>query len=481
MPLLTTNLLITMNTNRFVIKALIAIIVLSSCESELEVAPISNLSQDNFYKTASDIEQAVIASYDPLQDVGQYGLNYYFYGDFRADDGIAAATASGGAYGELELFQESSNNFLFEETWNSCFKGVQRCNLVLSRIGDVDMPVEVKDVRIGEVKFLRALTYFNLVRLFGAVPLVTTETRDPFDLFSVGRTPVDQVYTQIITDLEEAGSLLPSTTSETGRATQGASDALLGKVFLTLGRWQEALEALNRVNGYSLNPVFANNFGISNENGPESIFEVQFQAGNGEGSRYPNEFAADSTELIGGVGTLGRSIGVHSIELYNSFDPNDSRRDASLAITEQGNIIPLKLIDIPVADYDSDVNIIVLRYADVLLMKAEALNELGYSPSGEAFDLLNQVRNRAGLSSLTSTQVPNQQSFRQAVYDERRFEFVSEFSRWFDLLRTDLAIETMNQYSANFNIQEFQLLFPVPLTAIDTMNDPVLFPQNPGY
>ncbi|MFS4457378.1 RagB/SusD family nutrient uptake outer membrane protein [Maribacter sp. 2304DJ31-5] len=453
------------------------------CENQLEVAPISNIGADSFFNTESDIEQAVVAAYDALQDEGQYGFDYMFLMEIRADDAfVESPTNSGGAQGDIDLFQMSSDNFRIRDAWNSCFRGIQRCNIVLNRIEEVEIDQSLKSTRIGEVKFLRALTYFNLVRLWGDVPLVLEETADPFDAFNIGRSPVSVVYDQIIIDLTEAIAVLPNSNEE-GRANKAAAQATLGKVHLTMGNWGDAVTVLQQVSGFSLQPNFADNFGIANENGIESIFEVQFQAGNGEGSPYPNQVApvGSAAELLNGIG-IQRGENIPTNMLYDSFEPGDLRRDISIGTLSNGvTRYASKLIDIPVADEDSDLNFIVIRYADVLLMLAEALNEQGYVADGEAFDLINQIRNRAGLASITSVELPDQISFRDAVLDERRHEFVSENQRWFDLVRTGRAVETLNASTSAFTVSDFQLLYPIPLEAIDAINDPSIFPQNPGY
>jgi len=464
--------------------AILVIVLVSACDNELQLVPESSVTVDVFFQTEDDIEQAVVAAYASLQDEGQYGFNFMFMMEIRADDAfVESPTNSNGAQGDIDLFQISSDNFRIRDAWNSIYRGIQRCNAVLNRIDDVNMDNAIRDIRKGEVQFLRALHYFNLVRLWGDVPLVLEETSDPFDLFSVGSSPQSVVYQQIIRDLNEASDDLPIIADEIGRATQGAALTLLGKVHLTLGNWGEAVSALRQVSGYELQPVFADNFGIVNENGIESIFEVQFQAGNGEGSLYPNQVApvGSGAELLNGIGNQ-RGENIPARELFEAYEEGDLRRDASIGVLASGTgLYAKKLIDIPAADNDSDLNFIVMRYADVVLMLAEALNEQGYSANGEAFDLLNQIRNRAGLASLTAANLPDQSSFREAVYRERRQEFASENQRWFDLLRTGRALEVLNEGNLPFSVSEFQLLFPIPLTAIDAINDPALFPQNPGY
>lgn len=466
-----------------IIKFIGCIIAVSivSCTDRLEIQAPSSLTTDSFYKTSKEIEQAVVACYDALQNSGQYGFNFMFYMDIRSEDAtVESPTNSGGEYGDIDLFQVNPTNTKLNESWNSCYQGIQRCNIVLNRIGAVTMDENIKKTRTGEVKFLRALTYFNMVRLWGDVPLVLEETKDPFDYFTVGRTPTADVYTQIIKDLEEASIALPLT-NDAGRATRGSANTLLGKVQLTLGKWSEAVVALNKVTGYSLQADFAKNFGIANENGKESIYEIQFKANNGEGSVYPNQVApVGARALVSNIGTQ-RGENIPTKALFDSFEATDLRKNISIGVFENRINFAKKLIDKPVTENNSDLNIILLRFADVLLMKAEALNEQGYVANGEALTLLNQIRTRAGLSVLTAVNVPNQAAFRTAVYKERRHEFVSEFQRWFDLVRTGRAIDVMNASTTAFKVEQFELLFPIPLAAIDAINNPKILSQNPGY
>ena len=463
------------------LSALCLVFILPGCSDKLDITPGSNISNNAFYQTADDIEQAVVAAYDALQDQGQYGFNYMMFMEIRSDNAfVESPTNVSGEYGEIDLFNLSPGNSQLELTWNSCYRGIQRCNIVLDRIEGIDMDASAKMTRIGEVKFLRALTYFNLVRLWGDVPLVTTEIADPFETFSIGRTSGREVYAQIIRDLSDAALSLPSTNEE-GRATSNAANALLGKVHLTLGNWSAAIAALRNVSGVLLDD-YPGLFGIANENNAESIFEVQFQAGNGEGSTYPNQVApvGSGDELLGGVG-VQRGENIPGDDLFNSFETGDLRRDVSIGVVFETTNYAAKLIDQPVNDNDSDLNVIVLRYADVILMLAEALNEQSYAADGEAFDLINQIRNRAGLANVTSADLPDQGGFRDAVLEERRHEFVSENHRWFDLIRTGRAIDVMNASSPTVSVADHQLILPLPLSAIDAINDPATFPQNPGY
>lgn len=473
---------------RYFFSLTIILLLLTACEREIELSPVSQTNADNFYKTATDIDQAVTAAYDALQTTGQYRQNFFYFMEVASDNSRQESlTNSNGVYGDFELFRLNPSNVVLNTTWVDCYRGIQRCNLVLSRIGDVPVNESQRAIYIGEVKFLRALTYFNLVRLWGAVPMVLEETTDAFEAFAVGRTDEALVYEQIIRDAEEAAALLPVRQSEAGRATKGAAQTLLGKIHLTRKNYAQAAAVLREVvdaGTYTLLADYAKLFGPANENNGESIFEVQFkEASNGEGSPYPNLFApVGALPLVGGIGqTLGDNL--PTLDLYNSYAEGDVRKNASIG-TINGALYTKKYQDVPAQNGDSDVNAIVFRYADVLLMLAEALNEQGYVPGGEAFSYLNRVRIRAGVDSLTAAQVPDQAAFRQALERERRHELAFENHRWFDLLRTGRTLDVINAHTgstAPFQINEYQLLFPVPQVQLDIVNNPALFSQNPGY
>ncbi|MEO9804087.1 MAG: RagB/SusD family nutrient uptake outer membrane protein [Reichenbachiella sp.] len=477
---------------------MLAVHVITSCSDEIDLAPISDPSAANFYRNASDMEAAVAGAYDALQTIGQYAHSYPFLMEVRSDNSYEPDIGgSGGIFYRIDVFDLNPGNSVLENAWRDGYAGIQRANIVLNRIDAIeDMTAATKSIRTGEMKFLRALTYFNLVRIFGDVPLVLEEITDPNASFAAGRTASTQIYSQIVQDLTDAVAALPATQSETGRATQGAANTLLGKVHLTFGNTSEAITALRAVSGYSLETNYSDVFGVTNENNGESIFEVQFTAGSGsaieanglgngegEGSPFPNLFApVGGSNLIGGGQTLSNNAATQ--ELFDSYDVTDARRDVNIG-NFSGALYPAKLLGTAVGDLDSDVNSIVLRYADVVLMLAEALNDQGYVANGEAFGLINQVRNRAGLADLTSATVTDQAAFALAVENERRWELAFENHRWLDLVRTGRAETVMNAHGAvqaapnNFSMSAHQLIYPVPQREIDT--NPDVIGQNTGY
>lgn len=464
-----------------IFKFIIVIVFLSSCsEEKIQLSPISQENSGNFYKTPEQIEQAVVAVYDGLQSNGEYGQAFIYLMEVRSDNSRQqSTTSSGGIYGDIDLFRVEATNNVIDLAWKSCYKGIQRCNIVLNRIESVGNNPK-KNVQIGEAKFVRALTYFNLVRLFGDVPLVIKEYDDPFEAFNLGRTPSTEVYTQIIKDLTEAIQSLDNKAIRPGGVTKNSAYALLGKVQLTLGNFTEAITALKSVSGKFLTS-YGGNFGIANENSAESLFEIQFKkGGTGEGSPYANLFAPfGATELIGSIGTtLGDNLPTK--DLYDSYQVNDLRRSVTIGTASTGVLYTKKYLDTPSSDRDGGNNFIVLRYGDVMLMLAEALNEKEYVADGEAFALLNQIRNRAGVNLLSATDLVDQKSFRQAIANERRWELAFENHRWFDLVRTGKAIEVMNAHKSETGVHKTvtqnDLVYPIPQSQIDTAD----LTPNPG-
>lgn len=462
---------------------IVAITLLAmACSNDfIDLAPESDQNAAVFYNNASDMEQAVIAAYDALQ--APYGDNSIdHFAEVRSDNTFNDNTTQGGGIrADFDNFNLSSSNGVLNSTWTEHYLGIQRCNIVLNRINDIpDLSDQLKQVRSGEVKFLRALLYFNIVRIWGDAPLILEETSDPLEGLNVTRDAASAIYTQIETDLTEAiGSLPALGNTDVGRATIGAAQTLLGKVYLTQGNYSGAVQILDQVSGYALLPSFVTVFDINNENNDESIFEVQFQSGtNGEGIDSDRFTETDANNRP-------------SPNIVNVFQANlDDRYDASIDSTANGNLFSGKQVDVRGTDGTFGFNTIVLRYADVLLMLAEAQNELAYVADGEAFDNLNLVRARANATPYTSAELPDQESFRNAIALERRLELAFENHRWFDLVRTGDALETMNAANAGgvdpnkaselpFTMESHQTLFPVPLAQIDASGGSLT--QNSGY
>ncbi|MFY0608548.1 MAG: RagB/SusD family nutrient uptake outer membrane protein [Cyclobacteriaceae bacterium] len=456
-----------------------------ACEDFIDLPPQSSPNVAAFYKNQQDIEQAVIAAYAALQSRGEYARNFLYFMEVRSDNSyVEDLTKAAGEEGNLDLFREATTNGYLETVWNVCYTGIQRCNIVLGRIDAIEMDEDLKNIRKGEVSFLRALTYFNLVRIWGKVPIVTDELVNVSEAFSHKRDSIDDVYALILADLEFAVDNLPSSQTDIGRVTKGAALTLLGKVYLTRQDWNLAATTLSQVQGYSLLQNYADVFDVENENNSESIFEVQFKSlSDGEGSLFLRlHTPLNNTTLLGGMGAGGVGDNLPTQDLFDAYDNTDLRKNVTIGSLSDGRLHTNKYNGLPADTNDEDNNFMVLRYADVILMRAEALNEVGYVADGEAFDLLNQIRNRAGLSSLSSAELTDQASFRDAVLNERRLELAFENHRWFDLVRTNRFVEVMNAYDetrAPMVVESHHRYFPVPQGQIDI--SPGNIYQNNGY
>lgn len=470
---------------------LLSLFTFSSCKDGfLELAPISDTNNVNFYRNADDMQNAVNAAYASLQFSGLYNSALYAIGEGISDNTEILDAQSGIDISQLDAFTTLSNNGFVSTTWNDHYRGILACNTVVNRIDAVTMDQALKERFVAEVKFLRGLMYFNMVRIFGDVPLILKETLDVADGYTYTRNPTTEVYDQIVKDLQDAESKLPTayTGANVGRATSGAAKGLLAKVFLTQKKWNEAAAKSKEIidtKTYDLLPSYADIFKIANKNNKESLFEVQYKKGGyGLGSPFNNLFAPRLAGVA--VTTIGAGSGhnLPTADMDKAYEKGDLRKDASMAqgYTSAGKFVAAlyikKYLDpTPFAAGDADNNWPVLRYADVLLMRAEALNEIGYTADGESFALLNSIRKRAGLTEKTSTEIPDQTTFRRSIENERRVELAFENHRWFDLLRTGRALEVMN--SKGFSIQPFRLLLPIPLTQIQINPDKIK--QNPGY
>lgn len=447
---------------------------LFSCKKEfLTLVPQSQATDVAFYKNTADISTAVTGAYARLQSL--YMGNFITLMEARGDnvEDLNPGANAGTQY-NIDRFLAKSDNTDINDTWTTIYDGVSRCNNTLTHLNVVDNPA-LKSQFEGELRFLRALHYFNLVRLWGAAPLILTPVTAS-DAQKIGRNSTAELYAAIETDLNQAVTLLPvsyANTADLGRATQGSAKALLSKVYLTEQKYPQAVSLLKdlatsaNAYKYSLLPNVADVFSVNNKMNAEVIFAVRFNKtipGQGHGlNTYFNQPGLDP-KLISGYGAT------------------DTRKDLLNTTTVDANDKPVNKY------YDTfDPNnktlgndFIVLRYADVLLMYAEALNETGYST--DAFQYLNAVRSRAHATAYATTDLPDQISFRNAVLNERRLEMPLELHRWFDLIRTNTAIAALqNSGLTKLTIQAYQYLYPVPQTQIDIMNNKAIFPQNPGY
>ena len=458
---------------------LFTVLLLGSCTEQLNQIPLTNKELSIFLRTEIEVEEYVNATYAALQANGLYGLYLPAMGEIPSDNSFDEVPANDGAiYGDLDEFKTIPANGMLDDNWRVSYVAIQRCNVVLDRIEQANFKVAVtKNARIGEMKFIRALLYFNLVRFYGDVPLVVKETTDPNVFFGQGRTAANEVYAQVIKDLTEAAAALPVTNTQAGRVVKTAAQALLGKVYLTQKDYAKAKTELGAVissNAHLLLPNATDVFALTNENNKEIIFAVQFGSGinsNTEGSIMYQQFAPSNTVS----GAKGHNLPTK--ELYAKYAATDARRGAYVDLAPSGAPFNNKLKRPTTVITDGGSDIVVLRYADVLLMQAETENELGNTAAAQT--LLNQVRTRAKLPNTTAT---TQAQLRAAIDLERRLELAGEGHRWLDLLRTGQAISVMNDWFKAQNIPitvtTKHLLFPIPQKQIDT--DPAI-KQNTGY
>ncbi|MBD0280535.1 MAG: RagB/SusD family nutrient uptake outer membrane protein, partial [Flavisolibacter sp.] len=315
--------------------AAIALLSMVSCKKEfLERTPRSTVIIDALYKTDKDFNDAVIGCYTPLQ--AQYQV-FWVFGDLRGDDSRHEVLANLSRVA-VDVFTLNNDDPLLRDTWRNYYQLISRANLLLSKIESADVAVvKNKDRYKAEAKFLRALAYFDLVRIFGDVPMITTPISTE-EAYKTGRQKVDQVYDEvIIKDLMDAETNLPSTYTgvDVGRATKGAAKALLGKVYLTRKDFVKAEAKLKEVTtmGYGLLENYKDLWDYSkNEHHKEYIFDIEYEEGMGEGSNITNAFLPQYTpiaDIFGVKGTLGDN-NAPPPHLYNLFEPEDVRRDITV-------------------------------------------------------------------------------------------------------------------------------------------------------
>lgn len=475
--------------------ALLAAAVASACNKDfIDLPPISSASAGNFYKTAEDIKVGLNGAYASLQ-TGGITTNSYVFGEISSDNTYPVASGSVTDQDEFDRFYIRTTNPFIAGRWNDGYNAISRINTILERIEPIQMDATLKQRYIAEAKFLRGYVYFVLVRTYGAIPLVTKSLLGNIEeAYDYGRNPVAEIYAQIETDLTEADANLPvsyTAAADIGRATKGAAKALLGKVLLTQKKFDRAAPKLKEVidlNIYDTVP-YADIFDITKKNGKEAVFDVQFAAGMGEGNPWPNSFAPqNSGNAVIAFGGGGNNRPTQ--DLIDAYEPGDIRKDFSLAtsyVNANGQTIQdvyvRKYRSNPALNNDNGNNIPIIRYADVVLMYAESLNELGYEADGEAMHYLNKIRLRARLPEKTGAEIPNQEAFRLAMEQERRVEFAFEGHRWYDLVRTDRAITVINSKAAEINlvapISANNLVAPIPQSQVEINRGKIT--QNPGY
>lgn len=440
----------------------------SACGDDfLELSPVSDAASSNFFRTAADIEVAVNGIYGELQSGAYYGNTWRVIMEYRSDNIDDGNTARGaGQDANINKFRESASNGALQAAWEAMYHTVSRANTVLNRVEGVEISEARQSLLQAESRFLRALTYFNLVRLWGAVPLILEESEPEQIRQTAQRNSVSEVYAQIEQDLEFALPNLPSKSSS-GRATREAASILLAKALMTQGKFEEAVPLLRDIDMTTLIPL-DEVWDATNELNDEMIYVVRFRADLADES-HGAWYNTNETPLVSG-------------NLRQAYvDAGDVVRGPLIEENNDlgGDMIPLKFQEAPFAGGSYGLDYPVIRKADAVLLLAEALNEEGYSADGEAFEFLNRVRSRAGLAALTSADLADQDAFREAIFEERRLELALEGHRWFDLQRSGKAAEVLAEVGIAF--QPFQLLYPLPQSEIDAFQDDTRFRQNEGY
>jgi len=468
------------------------LLILTSCSNEfIDLMPTSTVTVEYYYQTDKDFSDALTGAYVPIRD--QY-RNFYIFGDIRGDDSwVEIAKNNDQSY--ADRFTLTSSTGLLNSTWQNYYRAITRANTLLEKIETIDASaVPNKNRYIAEARFIRAFAYFDLVRIFGDVPAVTKTISVP-EAYQTSRSPVESIYNDIIIpDFQAAESALPASYSGSniGRPSAGAAKALLGRVYMTLKDFSRAESKLNEITSmnYRLVENYSDLFDYSNKRHSEYIYNIEYMDGTAEGSPFTNAFMPNSTPMTNyfGIAGYGDEWNSPTRELFDLFDENDLRKEISVGVyggfyNDEGTFVSLptttnqtytkKYITRNPVRNGSAADWKVVRYADVLLMLAEAMNENGKTT--EAISYLNQIRKRAGISEYPTT--ISQGETRDAIEKERRLELCFEGVRWFDLVRTGKAFERLK----DIGMTEYMTVFPLPLAQVQLINDPAIFPQNRGY
>lgn len=461
--------------------------LLVSCGDDFTVlAPQSERNVENFYQTDTDFITGINGAYAGLAGDNAYGRAYPLALEMRSDNFANGGGATGLAESLLRInhFTELTTAPEVEDAWAGGYEIIARTNTLLNRLesASLDNPALGERIR-GEALFIRSLVYYNLAVIFGNIALQLDEVTSPN--VEINQVTPDVIYDQITGDLAEAESLLPASYSgeNLGRATSGAAATLLGLVQLTNGNNGEAEAALRRVvnsGEYSLLPNYADLWGAENENNDESVFEIQYKAGGqGTGSSFTEYFSPDFS-VSGGVGG-GNAPQTLTDDALAAFEEEDERYfGGSFGWTtpddpeDDPDEYLSKYDGVQFDAFDADNNFVVFRYADVLLMLAEALGD-----TPEAHGLVNQVRQRAGLTTPVES-LPG--TFEEKLLLERRREFVGENKRWPDLKRFGVAREVLaaqlsEEENLSYTADDIRLFYPIPQREIDSA--PGELEQNP--
>ena len=486
-----------MKKNKVIVLFSVIALIVASCKKYLSVDPPYAQDAENYFQTPDDFDRALTGAYDMLQG----SFMSLWIGEIASDNSIAGGESVNDSQGLHQIDNMThggvNNELRNIMRWN--YTGITRVNYIMENKDNIDFPE--KQHILAEARFLRAYYYFELVKFFGDIPLIIDERLGIEEAQQLPRAPKADVYAQIEEDLTFAVSILNPVAAQKGRATKGAAQALLGKAYLYQNKYSEAATILDEIRNsglYSLIPNYGDLFSVSNENNSETVFDVQYTGLEGggygcliclEGNAAPG--FQGIRQYNGPVYGDGNSYNLPTQELYNAFSPIDPRRghtildiEAFIAAQPDPSAITYAIgagghtgyynnkyikrqgeIGLPDNDLTSPVNYRVIRYADILLMAAEAHFHLGNNSVAQ--QLVNQVRVRAGVPGIPVQSLND-------IYKERRFELSGEGHRFFDLVRTGQAA----QYIDGFVVGKHEL-FPIPQVEIDLAGGN--WPQNSGY
>lgn len=492
------NIYYSVRRNSFILLSALTIGGLYSCSEDfLDVEREGVGVGESFFETEQHAIEAVTSIYGNLKEWNVSSFAHLAVTTIASDNAEKGSVpGDAGFLNNFDDFSITATEGQLNGYWNGQYQGINLANQVLTNVPPIPMDETLKARLLAEAKFLRAYHYFNLVRTFGGVPLRLSvpPPGDPEPIEEQTRTRAsrEEVYAQIIEDLTEAASVLPVSYDAANRArvTKGAALSMLAKVQLYQENWQEVYNLTSQVMnmGYSLTPNYYDIFRISGENNSESIFEIQGQTVPGNcGATDGYQWA----EVQGVRGQFGWGFVEPTEDLVNAYEEGDERLDATILF--RGEVTPEgdKIIEnapnprynqkayVPSfvtneCGYGRDQNIRILRYAEVLLMHAEAANELGLTE--EALSALNMVRERAGLEPIESA---TQEELRRIIWHERRVELALESGdRFFDLVRQGRAAEVLRALGKNFTEGKNEV-FPIPQQQIDISGGTLT--QNPGY
>jgi hypothetical protein len=469
------------------------------CGKFLDKQPMGVESSASFFKNKDQAIKAVTAVYDAAAWYNSQEMYEWFMGDICSDDAEKGGenAADWAELQQLKEFRANAGNTICFGRWSEFYQGVYRANLVIANVPGIDMDPDLRDRLVAEAKFLRGYFYFQLVKTFGGVPLIT-HVLNPSE-YCQPRATMEECWAHIEKDLSDAADVLPEKSAypatDMGRATKGAANALLAKALIFQSKWGDAQNRALRVidsKEYDLEPNYADNFKLSHENGTESIFEIQHVeiATSTWGDENEGQVTAIYQGSRNATFFTGWGFDCPTQDFVNEFEPNDPRLKATVVFDKDiiydgtpvqqkadNSMSPTKMAarkymleyqPLPPNMSNAPGNWRAIRFADVLLFHAEAANENGDAAS--ALKSLNRVRARVGMPDVTTTE---KAALRQAVYHERRVELGLEGHRFFDLVRQGRAAQVL---AKNGFVQGKHEYFPLPQLELDVCDKLV---QNP--